>query len=121
MDILIGEQTNEKIVDFATLELDLIMVKGKTKPTRVFGLLQGPEYAATQPFQALRARHQEFLEAYRTRRWQTARCLIDECRALDTTQTRLRNLYTLYTSRVEDYLAHPPDPAWDGVFRATTK
>ena len=34
--IIIGDNTAEQVPDFATLELDLVMVKGKTEPERVF-------------------------------------------------------------------------------------
>ena len=39
--IIIGDKTRLQVPDYAALELDLIMVKGKTEPERVHALLGG--------------------------------------------------------------------------------
>jgi adenylate cyclase len=58
------------------------------------------------------------LEAYRGQRWDEAKTLIAECRALD---HRLHDLYEVYEARIHAMQQNPPGADWDGVFVATTK
>ncbi len=119
VDIVIGENTRAEAEDFATLELDLIPVKGKTQPTRVYALL-GDETLKNDPdFQTLNGRHQAMIEAYRGQAWQRARELVDECRALS--DNRLVTLYDLYEERIEDYAGNPPGADWHGAYMASRK
>ncbi|MBI3088354.1 MAG: adenylate/guanylate cyclase domain-containing protein [Candidatus Omnitrophica bacterium] len=119
--IVTGEDTCGQAPDYAALELDLIRVKGKTQPARVFALLGDSAVKAGSAFHDLRARHQEMLAAYRAKRWADARALIGECLRLEIAQTQLAKLYALYTTRLEDCEASPPGAEWDGVFVATSK
>jgi adenylate cyclase len=116
--IIISEETQRLAPDFASLELDLIAVKGKKEAVRIFALLGEPEVAASAPFGQLRARHRAMLEAYRGQRWDEARTLIAECRTLD---HRLDELYDVYEARIHAMQQNPPGPNWDGVFVATSK
>jgi adenylate cyclase len=116
--IIISEETQRLAPDFASLELDLIAVKGKKEAVRIFALLGEPEAAASASFGQLRARHLAMLEAYRRQRWDEAGPLIAECRALD---HRLDDLYDVYETRIHAMQQDPPDPDWDGVFVATSK
>ena len=116
--VIISEETQRLAPDFAALELDLIAVKGKREAVRIFALLGEAEMAASEAFGALRARHLAMLEAYRGQRWDEARALLDECRALD---ARLDDLYDVYEMRIQAMKLDPPGPDWDGVFVATSK
>jgi adenylate cyclase len=120
-DVVIGQSVCDRVSEFAAIELDLVKVKGKTKPVRIFGLLGDPEFNAGDGFRALAARHQEMLGAYRAQRWDEAGALIEECLTLDTPRTRLRILYALYKVRIESFRATPPPPDWDGSHAAATK
>ena len=118
VDIVIGPGTKEKLPDFAVLELDLIRVKGKTVPVRIFTLHGGPEAASGEAFKALAARHAALLESYRAQRWDEAAAALEDCRRLE---PRLRKLYDLYSDRLAAFRSSPPGPDWDGVFTATSK
>ena len=119
VDIVIGEATRTRARDFATLELDLIRVKGKDEAVRVFALL-GDEALADDPaFTALAARHDEMLAAYRRQDWADARRFVAECRPV--AASGLAALYDLYETRIATYEADPPGADWDGVFVATSK
>jgi adenylate cyclase len=117
---VIGENTLEKARDYATLELDLIKVKGKTEAVRIFTLLGLPEMRQTPEFQALEAKHNEMLAAYRAQKLDECEALILECRKLGE-YLHLDGLYDLYVHRIEDNREHPPGPDWDGVYVAKTK
>ena len=47
VNVLIGEDTQKSVPDLAVAELDLLQVKGKTKPVKIFTLL-GNETVAAQ-------------------------------------------------------------------------
>ncbi len=119
VDILIGENTYEKLTDFAALEVDLLKVKGKTKPVRVFVLLGNDEMGGTAEFKAWKAKHDEMLAAYRSKEFNKARKLAEECRALDV--STLDVTYDMYVERAEEMIKNPPVDDWDGVFEALTK
>jgi adenylate cyclase len=116
--IIISEETQRLAPDFATLELDLIAVKGKKEAVRIFALLGEPEVAGSARVGQLRAGHRAMLEVYRQQRWDDARMLIAECRALD---HGLDDLYDVYEARIHAMQQNPPGPDWDGVFVATSK
>ncbi|MDP6345976.1 MAG: adenylate/guanylate cyclase domain-containing protein [Alphaproteobacteria bacterium] len=117
--IVIGEDTKDVVDDeFATLELDLIAVKGKVEAVRIFTLLGRKDLLATESYRKLRGVHGEMLDAYRHQEWDRARQLLGQCRAADGT---LDELYDLYDERIDHYLENPPGDDWDGVFVATTK
>ena len=121
-DIVIGEGTRIAAPDFATLELDLIAVKGKTEAVHIFSLMGRGALKNDPAFAALAAPHGEMLAAYRSRRWDDASTLISQCRALAQDSVGgLDELYDLYDERIAAFKADPPPQDWDGVFVATTK
>ncbi|MDJ0951535.1 MAG: adenylate/guanylate cyclase domain-containing protein [Alphaproteobacteria bacterium] len=122
--IIIGENTRAQATDFAALELDLIQVKGKTRPVRVYALLGDPDEAVSGAFHALAEVHAAMLTAYRAQDWDATRRLIDDCVAAAGTwrgSGALDALYALYRNRVEEFSAAPPGADWDGVYTAQTK
>lgn len=120
VNIVIGPLTREQASDFASIELDLIKVKGKTRPVHIFTLLGEPAVAAGPEFRALAQRHEEFLAAYRGRKWDDAERLMKEARGLGE-PWHLGKFYDLYVERLAAFRAEPPGPGWDGVFTATSK
>ncbi len=125
--ILISESTLERAGGFATLEVDLVRVKGKQQPVRIHVLLGEPELVGDARFTRLAELHLGALEAYRARRWDEAERLVAEARALDVSvfaldrQVGLSVLYDEYSRRIAAYRIEPPAPDWDGVFTATSK
>ncbi|HTO84433.1 MAG TPA: adenylate/guanylate cyclase domain-containing protein [Methylomirabilota bacterium] len=116
--ILISESTHALAPEFAALEVDRVAVVGKQDAVKAYGLLGGPGMAVTEAFQRLQETHGRFLAAYRRQDWEVAKALLDECRPLD---ERLNRLYWLYAGRIAFFERNPPDPDWDGVFRAENK
>ena len=66
VDVVLGSDTRAKVVDqFATAELDLIAVKGKTEAVRIFALLAKREDVDADEFSLFEEKHAAFLERYR--------------------------------------------------------
>jgi len=120
-DIIIGEHTAQSVGDYAVLELDLIRVKGKHIPERIYALIGGSEVKNSKLFRDLVLQNQAMLAAYRSRDFETALRLVEECRGLDTPQFRLQQFYLLYAARIGKFFAEPPPPDWDGITDALTK
>ena len=118
VDIVIGEDMARLIADFALLELDLVRVKGREAPLRIFTAFGGPAVADGNEFQRLREPHAEMVAAYRRRDWPGAHVALAFCRPL---APALAALYDVYEERIAEFQVSPPPPDWDGVFAATTK
>ena len=120
--IVAGEKTRLRAPDMAFLELDLITVKGKTIPERIFALLGDESLAARQEFSDLTEVHGRMLDAYRGQDRDAATAALAEARAAaDAAGVDLSALYDLFGERLAGFAENPPPPDWDGVFVATTK
>ena len=118
--VVIGETTEKKSRgQYATLELDLIAVKGKAEAVRIFTLVGRKEKADSPAFQAHKAKHDEVLAAYRAQQWDKAEALLAEVRKMD--DSDMGGFYDLIQERIDEFRKNPPGANWDGVFRATSK
>ncbi len=116
---LIGPTTQARVTDFATLEMDLIRVKGKMEPVRIYSLIGDNEYAQQPFFAPWRAAHEEMIAAYRAADFTDAEKLIEKCGSL--AGGRLMEFYQMFGQRIADLKKTPPGKGWDGVFIATSK
>jgi len=123
--IVIGEATADKVPDFATLELDLIKVKGKTAAVRIFTVLGDETVAQGPDFAALKPAHDAVLAAYRAQDWDGADKAMAAASAIaeraSGTLKQMVHFYEIYAERVAEYRANPPGPNWDAVYVATSK
>lgn len=124
-EIILGDKTAIAVRDrLATLEIDLIQVKGKTEPEHIHVLLGGAELAGKEDFVALRAMNQMMLTAYRSQQWSDAFKAVEECgiiaERLELTEA-LRDYLFLMETRISEFRANPPGKAWNGVYEATSK
>ena len=109
--IVIGPQTAEYVRDtYQIVELDLIAVKGKTEPARIYTVLEKKDPAAL-------VAHTRFLNAYRTGDWGRALAMAYEMGPL--WRGELRDYYAAMMERMNDMGTAPKN--WDGVYRATSK
>ena len=120
IDIVIGEATAKQVPEMAHVELDLIIVKGKTKPVRIFALVGDQDIASDIRFKELKSHHDLMVASYRTQDWEVARQAI-KAGFEAAEEFGISNLYLMYNARIEEYEAFPPGDDWDGVYRATTK
>lgn len=120
VDIIIGEKTRAAAPEMAAMEIDLIRVKGKSQPARIFALVGGPEVAATEDFVELERLNACMLAAYRERRWEEVRRAAEEGRELGA-PFGLYPFYDMFFARVAHLETHPPEEEWDGVYDSETK
>ena len=120
LDLVIGETTYQGAQDMAVIELDLIQVKGKTVPVRIFTVVGDETEAKTPEYQALRRHHDHMMACYRSQDWAGARAALKECLPL-AGRFNLEGLYEVYEERIDGMEAEPPGADWDGVFVAKTK
>ena len=110
--IIIGPKTAEYVRKaYQVVELDLLAVKGKTEPAQIFTVLE--EFSAEDE-----KYHNEFLQAYRAGKWDTAYKLATDMR--HSWKGELTQYYEAMRSRILDYKSSPPKN-WDGIYRATSK
>ena len=112
--IIVGPLTAEQIKDeFQVVELDLIAVKGKTEPVKIFTVLShmcdDVKYWS---------RHSDFLNDYRMGDFTSAKVILNHI--LDICPKETKHYYEAMLERVDSLLKNPPQK-WDGVFRATSK
>jgi len=119
--VVIGYLTWMEVPMLATVELDLIKVKGKTKAVRIFALVGGEEMAQDEHFKAFKAKIDELLAIYKTQDWEAVRTVLNEVRKMGEPYDIDDTFYDLYAERINAYEADSPGEDWDGVFVATTK
>jgi len=113
--VIISEFTREATGGrFFCRPLDLVRMKGKTRPVTIYQpLCEG------EPPAALReevAAYEEAMAAYQTRRFGEAEAAFAALAA-----DHPHPLYALYQQRCRTYQASPPEAEWDGVYTFTTK
>jgi adenylate cyclase len=118
--VVLGSETVNQINgNYATLELDLIAVKGKTEAVDIYCLYGDAARAKSPEFLDHKSSHDEMLKVFRQQAWDKAEDLIRECRKM--ANGELDEFYDLYDERIAEYRETPPPTDWDGVFVATTK
>ena len=118
--IVIGENTQRAVSDFATLELDLIQVKGKTMPIRMYALLGDALVAGDVAFRSLVESQAEFLGLYRGGAFAEALEAIDRCVASAEALGWRQGYYDMMRARVDGLIDDSP-PDWNGVYVAKEK
>ncbi|WP_421726159.1 CHASE2 domain-containing protein [Bauldia sp.] len=117
LTVVLGESTAADSGE-PVLELDVIRVKGRAQPSRLF-TLQAALEASPEQLAKLAPKHDAMLTAYRAKDWDGADAAIAACRAIGV--TALDAYYDLFASRVAVWRETPPQADWDGVFTATEK
>lgn len=121
VNVLIGEATEALVRGrFALIELDLVQVKGKAEPQRIFALLGDATMLAQPSFTNLRDSVANMLAAYRDRRWDDAERLASGLLRL-MVEYPVQGYVEMMRQRIERFRRNPPPDGWDGVFVAETK
>jgi adenylate cyclase len=121
LSMVIGSRTAEKAREkFATMEIDLIQVKGKKQPEAVFTVLGRAALDNDPRCKELRELNAQMLATYREQQWDATKALIERCRKL-ANGFGVDGLYDMYLERIEAYQHDPPPPDWNGVYEAESK
>jgi adenylate cyclase len=118
--IIIGDKTRLQVPDYAALEIDLVMVKGKTEPERVHALVGGLAVAQTPAYQELVQLQAAFLAQYRTGGFVEALDLIAGCEAAAAAVGWRQGYYDMMRLRVDGLIDDSPHD-WTGVYVAKEK
>jgi adenylate cyclase len=119
--IIIGSRTALAVKDrFAILELDFIMVKGKSEPEVIYAVAGREDVMQSGAFQRLRNLTIEMLGCYRNRNWQGALDAIERGRRSEDADT-LEKLFRLYEARIRDFQVNPPPEGWSGAYALLSK
>lgn len=119
VEILIGEETWKHVPELATLEMDLVQVKGKTAPVRVFALLGDEQLAESPDFQNWKIMHERMIDTYRNRDFEGTFEAARACTKMDS--VTLTRIYEIYRERALEMMRKPPPADWDGVYVAKSK
>jgi len=111
--ILVSESTVRQLKGtYRTRDIDLVVVKGKTEPVRVFEVL---DYHSPESFPNVGDVVNAFndgIVAYRATQWDKAVKAFEQCLKLNPGDA----LSQTYIGRCEYLAAHPPEGEWDGVW-----
>src|SRR6266702_171155 len=115
--ILVNETTYEGAREggFLFRELDLIRVKGKLQPVRIYELMARRADASANGAAGIEARLAKFAEAralYQSRRWADAQAMFQQVLENWPDDGPSRT----YWKRCQEYLFDEPPTGWDGVF-----
>ena len=120
MGIIIGDNTRAQVADLATIELDLLTVKGKTEPERIHGLLGDGEMSQSSPFLALVEQQAALLRYYRAGAFAEALKVIDGCQAAAAAAGWQQGYYAMMRARIVGLIGDSPLD-WTGVYVAKEK
>ena len=117
VQILISEETySQAAARIEVRELDLLRVKGKEKPVRIYELLARPG----QLPETMRKGRELFLHGlnlYRNQKWEEAKSRFQEVLTLLPDDGPSKT----FIRRCEQFQESPPEKGWDGVFQLKTK
>jgi adenylate cyclase len=110
--LIVGPQTAESVGNvYQVVELDLIAVKGKKEPARIYTVLDVADSAGE-------LLHKKFLELYRQGKWDSALNLTKDLKRC--WNEELNAYYAMMEERIENLKFEEPWE-WDGIYRATSK
>ena len=115
-DILIGQETKERISGIVLREIDMVQVKGKDEPITIYEPLGLEGEVEQKRLDEIRLWSQA-LRYYRAQDWDKAELqLINLRKVVEKTY-----LYDVFLERIAGYRASPPEPGWNGVHKFETK
>jgi len=118
--VIIGHNTCMQVSTFATLELDLVMVKGKTEPEQIFALVGGKAVVDSSAFRTLVDRQAELLAFYRAGSFAEAQEIMPACVAAAGAVGWHQSYYEMMRERIDSLIDDSP-PDWNGVYVAKEK
>jgi adenylate cyclase len=115
VEIITSDSTVNAISDYTFFELDYVQVKGKAQAIKIFEPL-GPTSKLDITVIERCATMGEMLNCYRNKDWSKAATLLDKLSTLEH-----HPVYDIYSARIKQFAANPPQKDWNGVFVYDTK
>jgi adenylate cyclase len=117
-NVMISDFTYQHVKNQVVVrELDLIQVKGKTEPVKVWELLGMSDLTMSDNQKQSLEIYHEGLRLYREKNWQEAIAYFQQAKQLDPAC----HVAEIYEQRANLYQINPPPAEWNGVFVMTTK
>ena len=117
---VIGPETNESVKEsFATLQLDMIAVKGKKEAVTIYTLVGDLEFKNSSEFKNLALKHEKILKNYFSQNWEN--CLNEMKEAKSLCNNIMTEYYQIMSERINEFKQSPLPKDWDGVYVATSK
>ena len=117
---VIGPETNESVKEsFATLQLDMIAVKGKKEAVTIYTLVGDLEFKNSSEFKNLALKHEKILKNYFSQNWEN--CLTEMKVAKSLCNNIMTEYYEIMSERINEFKQSPLPKDWDGVYVATSK
>jgi adenylate cyclase len=115
-DTLVSEVVHDEVKDtYLCREIDLLAVKGRRQPVRIFELLQERSMASDKAHEIQRV-FEEGLMLYRRQSWTAAeKCFSFMDEKFGDKPSRI------FLRRIEVFRTTPPPAKWDGVFSLSVK
>ena len=118
LDLLVGESVAQKVSEtFRLRTVDLVRVKGKTKPTEVMTVLGPLSAPPPERTEELLADYEDAILLYRRRNFIDAARRLEVCLRAEPED----QLASLYLDRCRELLVEAPPRDWDGVKHMTSK
>jgi adenylate cyclase len=116
-NIIISEYTYQNVNEkFIVRELDLVKVKGKEAPVRIYELVGQTGQIDINTLQRIK-HFEQGLAAYRNMQWDEAIERFNHVLSLDSEDVPAQ----IYIQRCQTYQEDPPPENWDGVYTMKTK
>ena len=115
--IIAGEQTVEDLQGLHIFELDLLAVKGKNEPAKIFTLFDHID-TGDIGLDIFKKDHHLFLEQYRSQSWDAAK---EHIKKYQNNIPAFSSYYALFLNRIRALQEDSPGENWQGVFVAKTK
>ncbi len=119
VDIIGSETVRSEAPDFAWLEIDSVLVKGKTRPVGLYALAGDSTLARSDEFAELSRLHAAMLAAYRNRDFADAISMAKEAAAR--APAAVRGLYSYNLRQFGQLAASAQDPDWRPVIALDEK
>ncbi len=114
--VLVSDSTRQAATGLMFREVDLLRVKGKVLPVRVYEVL-GHSHEAPAELGDLTSRFETGLKHYRTREWDEAETAFNAVLAHNANDGPAH----VFLERIRHFREAAPDVGWDGVWTLDTK
>jgi adenylate cyclase len=117
-NIMVSEFTKELLPEeFVLRELDLIQVKGKTQPVRVFEVVSKNRSELSNDQLNIIDQYKQGLTLYRNKNWDAAMAAFERVLVINNSDGPSKT----YINRCIHFKKNPVPATWDGVFEMITK